>query len=154
MMTTTSDSATDDAARQVLMLGLGGELFAIDAGIVREIMDPVPVTHVPGARPFVDGIINVRGKVVPLADLRLRFGMPPKDATIDTRIVVVEIELDGYPTAVGLLADKVYEVGEIDTAATEQAPPIGMRWPPEFVRGIGKRQDDFVIVPNIQRLFT
>lgn len=145
---------TDDAARQVLMLGMGGELFAIDAGIVREILDPVPVTEVPGAKPFVNGVINVRGKVVPLADLRLRFGMPAKANTIDTRIVVVEIELDGYPTAVGLLADKVYEVGELEAASTEEAPPIGMRWPPEFVRGIGKRQDDFVIVPDIQRLFS
>jgi purine-binding chemotaxis protein CheW len=143
----------DDASRQVLMLGLGGELFAIDAGIVREILDPVPVTEVPGARPFVNGVVNVRGKVVPLADLRLRFGMPAKANTIDTRIVVVEIELDGYPTPVGLLADKVYEVGEISNASTEEAPAIGMRWPPEFVRGIGKRQDDFVIVPDINRLF-
>ena len=143
----------DDASRQVLMLGLGGELFAIDAGIVREILDPVPVTEVPGARPFVNGVINVRGKVVPLADLRLRFGMPPTANTIDTRIVVVEIELDGYPTPVGLLADKVYEVSEIGAASTEEAPAIGMRWPPEFVRGIGKRQDDFVIVPDINRLF-
>lgn len=147
-------SPTDEAARQVLMLGLGGELFAIDAGIVREILDPVPVTEVPGAKPFVNGVINVRGKVVPMADLRLRFGMPAKAKTIDTRIVVVEIDLDAYPTAVGLLADKVYEVGELGAASTEEAPPIGMRWPPEFVRGIGKRQDDFVIVPDIQRLFS
>lgn len=143
-----------EAAWQVLMLGMGRELFAIDAGIVREILDPVPVTEVPGARPFVNGVINVRGKVVPLADLRLRFGMPATAKTIDTRIVVVEVDLDGYPTAVGLLADKVYEVGELAAASTEEAPPIGMRWPPEFVRGIGKRQDDFVIVPDIQRLFS
>ena len=155
MATATDESlAGSHGQMQVLMLGLGGEVFAIDAGIVREILDPVPVTGVPGSRAFVGGIVNVRGKVVPLADLRLRFGMEPAEATIDTRIVVVEIDLDGYPTIVGLLADKVYEVTEISTASTEEAPRIGMRWQPEFIRCIGKRQDDFVIVPNIERLFT
>jgi Chemotaxis signal transduction protein len=149
-------SSIDEAkdVLQVLMLGLGGEMFAIDAHIVREILDPTPVSEVPGARRFLSGIINVRGKVVPLADLRLRFGMESTQSTADTRIVVVEIDLDGYPTIVALLADKVYEVTEIDAASTEEAPRIGMRWRPDYVRCIGKQQDDFVIVPNLERIFT
>mgnify|MGYP001544208751 FL=1 len=138
---------------EALTLGLDAAIFALEAGIVREILDLVPVTDVPGARDYVGGVINVRGKVVPLADLRRRFGMEPKPSSIDTRIVVVEIELDGDPTIVGILADKVYEVVQIDTATMEEAPRIGMRWRPEFIRCIGKRRDDFVIVPNLEQIF-
>ena len=66
-------------AMQVVMIGLGEEKFALDAGLVREIIDPVPVTKVAGARAFVPSVINVRGNVIPLADLRIRFGMPQLD---------------------------------------------------------------------------
>jgi len=147
-------SAPDSGSMQVLTLGLGGEVFALDAGLVREILDHVPVTDVPGARPFVSGIINVRGRVVPLADLRLPFGMEVTPPSIDSRVVVIEIERDGQPMSVGILADKVYEVTEIAAASMEDAPRIGMRWRPEFVRGIGKRNDDFIVVPDIERIFS
>jgi purine-binding chemotaxis protein CheW len=139
---------------EVLTLALEGEVFAIEAGIVREILDVVSVTEVPGARADLRGIINVRGKVVPLADLRLRFGMEPKPPTIDTRIVVVEFELQGDAVIVGLLADKVYEVTQIAAASLEETPRIGMRWQPEFIRFIGKRNDDFVVVPDLERILT
>ncbi|CAH2601883.1 Positive regulator of CheA protein activity (CheW) [Rhodovastum atsumiense] len=139
---------------QVLMLGLGDEIFAVEAAIVREILDPVPVTEVPGARGFVGGVVNVRGKVVPLVDLRLRFGMEAIRSTVDTRIVVIEIDLGGDPTIVGMLADKVHEVTEISAASLEKPPPVGMHWRPEFIRFIGKHRDGFVIVPDMDRLFT
>ncbi|WP_439816764.1 chemotaxis protein CheW [Zavarzinia sp. CC-PAN008] len=137
---------------EVLMLGLGGEVFALDARIVQEILDVVAVTEVPGARPFVRGVINVRGKVVPLADLRLRFGMAATEATIDSRIVVVEVELDGDPTLVGLLADKVFEVTGLPRQTLEPTPRIGMRWKPEFIRCVGRWRDRFVIVPDLVRI--
>lgn len=137
---------------EVLMLGLGGEFFAIEASAVREILDPVPVTDVPGARAFVSGVINVRGRIVPLADLRVQFEMPVTPPTTDTRIVVLEIDLDGDPTVVGILADKVYEVTQIAAGALEEAPRIGMRWRPEFIRYIGKRRDDFIVVPDLNRV--
>ncbi|MGY3079862.1 chemotaxis signal transduction protein [Bradyrhizobium sp. LM6.10] len=79
-------------AMQVVMIGLGEEKFALDAGLVREIIDPVPVTKVAGARAFVPSVINVRGNVIPLADLRIRFGMPQPEDSADTRIVVIELE--------------------------------------------------------------
>lgn len=136
---------------EVLMLGLGSEVFAIDACSVREILDPVPVTAVPNARPFVDGLINVRGKVVPLADLRLLFGMPRTPSTLDTRIVVIEADLDGEPTLVGLTTDKVYEVTELAAASLEEVPRVGMRWRPELIRCIGLRGDGFVIVVDVAK---
>jgi purine-binding chemotaxis protein CheW len=144
---------SEETTQQVLMLGLAGEVFAIEARQVREILDPIPVTRVPGAKGYVSSILNVRGKVIPLADLRLRFGMPPAPITSDSRFIVIEIELSGEPTTVGIVADKVYEVTELDTTSLQKAPPIGMHWQPEFVSGIGKWKDDFIVVPNLERIF-
>jgi purine-binding chemotaxis protein CheW len=134
------------------MIGLGEEKFALDAGLVREIIDPVPVTKVAGARAFVPSVINVRGNVIPLADLRIRFGMPQLDDSADTRIVVIELELDGEPVLVGLTADKVYEVTEISQTDVQQTPRVGMHWKPEFIRFIAKWREEFVIVPNMERI--
>lgn len=139
-------------AMQVVMIGLGEEKFALDAGLVREIIDPVPVTRVAGARAFVPSVINVRGNVIPLADLRIRFGMPQLDNSADTRIVVIEIELDNEPVLVGVTADKVYEVTEISQTDVQQTPRVGMRWKPEFIRFIAKWREEFVIVPNMERI--
>jgi purine-binding chemotaxis protein CheW len=139
---------------EALTLGLGGEVFAIDANSVHEILDLIPQTEVPGAQPFVGSLINVRGKVVPLADLRLKFGMEQTPPSIDSRIVVVEVELADEPTVVGLLADKVYEVTAIAGATIEETPDIGMRWRPEFVKGIGKRGGEFIVIPDLVRIFS
>ncbi|MGL9621399.1 chemotaxis protein CheW [Bradyrhizobium sp. U531] len=139
-------------AMQVVMIGLGEEKFALDAGLVREIIDPVPVTKVAGARAFVPSVINVRGNVIPLADLRIRFGMPQLANSADTRIVVIELELDGEPVLVGVTADKVYEVTEISQTDVQQTPRVGMHWKPEFIRFIAKWREEFVIVPNMERI--
>jgi purine-binding chemotaxis protein CheW len=143
-----------DKALEVLTLDLQGEIFALEAGQVREILDYVHVTEVPGSQPFVNGLINVRGKVVPLADLRIKFGMELKDATVDTRIVVIEIDIDGVPSIIGIRADKVHEVTELLPSALEETPKLGMKWRPEFIRCIGKRGSDFIVVPNIERIFS
>jgi purine-binding chemotaxis protein CheW len=148
-----SEMQLNSGSFEALTLALDGEVFAVEAGIVREILDVVSVTEVPGAPAHVGSVINVRGKVVPLADLRLRFGMRATEATIDTRIVVVDIDLGGDVTTVGLLADKVYEVTEIEAASIEETPRIGIRWRPEFIRGVGKWHGDFVILPNIENIF-
>jgi purine-binding chemotaxis protein CheW len=139
-------------AIQVVMIGLGDEKFALDAGMVREIIDPVPVTRVAGAKAFVPSVINVRGNVIPLADLRIRFGMPVTENSADTRIVVVELDIDGEPVLVGITADKVYEVSEISRTNVQQTPRVGMHWRPEFIRFITKWREEFVIVPNMERI--
>lgn len=138
---------------RALTLRLEDELFAIEAGSVREILDLVPVTEVPNASPFARGLINVRGRVVPLADLKVAFGMHRADVDQDTRIVVIETEIESEPTVVGILADKVYDVTDIEPAAIEEAPRVGMRWRPDYVRGIGKRQGNFIIIPDLNRIF-
>ena len=146
--------SNDNQSFEALTVGLGGEVFAIEASCVREILDLTPITEVPGARAFVANLINVRGRVVPLADLRLKFDMAPAQQTIDTRIVVVEIDLGGDPTVIGLLADKVYEVTQLSRASIEQSPDIGMKWRADFIQGIGKRGADFIVIPDIVRIFS
>jgi purine-binding chemotaxis protein CheW len=138
---------------EVLTLTLQGEKFALEAGRVQEILDLVNVTEVPGGPAFLNGLVNVRGKVVPLADLRLKFEMAATPPTIDTRIVVINILLDGETTIVGLLADKVHEVTEMNAELLEDTPKIGMRWRPEFIRCIGKHGGDFIAVLDIDRVF-
>jgi purine-binding chemotaxis protein CheW len=144
--------SAEESSRQVLMLGLAGEMFALDARQVREILDPIPVTRVPGAQSFVSSVLNVRGKVIPLADLRVRFGMPPASITPDSRFIVLEIDLADEPTTIGIVADKVYEVTDLDTSTLQKAPPIGMRWQPEFIAAIAKWKDEFIIVPNMKQI--
>ena len=153
-MSASTVSAGRGGAMRALTLRLRDEVFAIEAESVREILDVVPITEVPNARPFVGGVINVRGRVVPLADLRVMFGMdrPPPD--VNTRIVVMEIDLHGEPTIAAILADRVHDVTEIEAATIEEAPKVGMRWPPEYIRGIGKRGDYFIIIPDMGRIFT
>ena len=139
---------------EVLTFSLQGEVFALEADMVREILDLVPVTEVPNSRPFVHGLINVRGKVVPLADLRLRLGIEARPPTIDTRIIVLETQVDGETTTVGILADKVFEVTQIAAAVMEDAPSIGLKMRKDFIGGIGKRDRQFIIILDIERIFS
>ena len=100
------------------------------------------------------GVINVRGSVVPVVDLRLKFGMTATKQTVDTRIVVMEIVLDGEQTVIGSLADAVHDVMELDSAAIEDAPKIGAKWNSSFIKGIGKHNDQFIIILDVDRVFS
>lgn len=138
---------------EVLTFELNGELFALQAVGVQEIMDLVPETVVPGAGAFAGAVINFRGKVIPLSDLRVAFGLERGDPTIDSRIVVIEIELGGEPTLVGLRTDKVHEVTTLARADSEAPPSVGMRWRPEFIQCLVKRGGEFIVVPDLQTIF-
>ena len=138
---------------EILTIALGGEIFALPASIVLEILDISPVTPVPNAPPFVANLINFRGRVAPLADLRLRCSMPVTEPTIDSRIVVLEFDFEREPTLAAILADKVYEVTHLDAVVTDQVPRFGTRWRPEFVQRIGRRNNEFVMILDIGRIF-
>ncbi|MEI6985665.1 MAG: chemotaxis protein CheW [Rhodospirillaceae bacterium] len=139
---------------QCLTIGLAGEVFAIPVMVVRDILDPLPVTAVPTARQFVNGLVNVRGRVVPLVDLCLKIGLPSAENTKDTRFVVIETDIDGESTIVALRADKVYEVGEVEFVDGVEAPRIGMRLNPELLRGIGRCNNRFIMVLDVVRVLT
>ncbi len=133
---------------QVVKVRIGSETFALDAGMVREIIDPIPTTRVAGARSHLDRVVNVRGNVVPLADIRERFGMKPEAATADTRFVVIEVEIAGDPVILALVADKVFEVTEVETGTAQPIPKVGTSWRPEYIKSIVKCGSDFVILPT------
>ena len=149
----TETAAARPDAMQVLTFDLDGETFALEAGLVREVLDLLPETGVPGAAPFVGAVINFRGRVIPLADLRLAFGLTRSEATIHSRIVVIEYDLDDEPTLIGLRADKVHEVTSIEAADTEEAPRVGLRWRADFIKCLARRDGDLIVVPDLGQIF-
>lgn len=144
----------DGEELEVLTFDIAGETFAVEAVIVREILDLLPETQVPGARPFVASVLNFRGRVIPLADIRLAFGMEATKTTSDSRIIVIELELDGEPVLIGVRTDKVNEVTTLTKTASEPPPSVGMKWRPDFISCLVKWGSDFIIVPNLQAIFT
>ncbi len=138
----------------VLTFSLNGEIFAIEATVVQEILDLLPETSVPGSLPFVGSVINFRGKVIPLADIRLAFGMEASEVTIDSRIIVTELEIDGEQTLIGIRTDRVYEVTRLAVNASEPPPIVGMRWRPDYIHALVKRDGEFIIVPNLLAIFS
>jgi purine-binding chemotaxis protein CheW len=139
---------------EVLTFDMNGETFALEAVTVQEILDLLPETAVPGAQSFVASVINFRGKVIPLADLRLAFGMEGTEATIDSRIIVIQIDLHGEQTLVGLRTDKVNEVTTLAKTASEAPPSVGMRWRADYINCLVKRGGEFIIIPNLQAIFS
>jgi purine-binding chemotaxis protein CheW len=139
---------------EVLTFDIAGEMFALEAFIVQEILDLLPETVVPGAKAFVGSVINFRGKVIPLADIRLAFGMEATRTTIDSRIIVIALDVDGEPVLTGLRTDKVHEVTTLMRAAGEAPPSVGMRWRPDYIDCLVRRGSEFIIVPNLQAIFT
>ncbi len=143
-----------DDQLEVLVFDLGGQSFALEAVLVREILDLMPETRVPGAPDLVGNVINFRGRIIPLADLHLAFGMAVPPATKDSRIVVIEIELDGEPTIIGLRTDRVHEVATFAAASSEDAPVVGLRWKREHVRALVRHAaDDIVVLPDLETIF-
>jgi len=138
---------------EILTIALGSETFGLPASIVLEILDIGPITPVPNAPAFINKLINFRGRVAPLADLRLRCGLPVTEPTADNRIVVLEFDFEGEPTLAAILADKVYAVTHLDAVVTDQVPRFGTRWRPEFVQCIGRLNNQFVMILDVGRIF-
>jgi purine-binding chemotaxis protein CheW len=138
---------------QYLTFMLDHEVFAVDVAKVREILDFTPATKVPGTPEFMRGVINVRGNVVPVVDMRLKFGMSQTQKTVDTCIVVLEISVDEDTTVLGALVDSVQEVFELEPGQIEPPPRIGTRWRTEFIKGIGKHNNDLIIILDIDMVF-
>jgi purine-binding chemotaxis protein CheW len=133
---------------------LGDELFAVDVKQVREVLEVSRITNLPTAPDYMRGVVNVRGKAIPVVDLRLRFGLPRGIDTVHTRIIVLELELDGEGAVLGGIADSVHEVIEIEPASIDPPPRIAMRWRTEFIQGMARRGDDFIIILDVNAVFS
>jgi len=140
--------------RQYMTFKLGDELFAIDVAQVREVLEISQITRVPTAPVYLRGVVNVRGQATPVADLRQRFGLPQRADTVNTRIIVMELDLDGEATVLGGVADSVHDVIELEPGNINPPPRIAMRWRTDFIQGMGKRGDDFIIILDVNAIFS
>ena len=139
---------------QYLTFTLAEEVFALDIGKVREVLDYTTVTRVPRTPEFMCGVINLRGNVVPVVDMRRKFGMTATERGVNTCIIIVEVAVDDETTVLGAMADSVQEVLDLEPDQIEPAPRIGTRLNVEFIRGMGKHGEGFVMILNIDKVFS
>ena len=140
--------------RQYLSFKLEEEEFALDISKVREVLDFTKITKVPQTPDYMQGVINLRGSVVPVVDLNMRFGNKTTDKTVNTRIIIGEVSIEGDSTVLGVLADSVNEVMELGPESIEPAPRIGTRLNTDFIKGMGKREEEFVMILDIDKVFS
>jgi len=141
-------------ASQYLTFVLDNDVFALEIAKVREVLEFTAITKVPRTPEFMRGVINLRGSVVPVVDLRIKFGMGKTQNTINTCVVITEVEVDGESIILGALADSVQEVIDLSPEQIEPPPKIGSRLRTDFIKGMGKRDDEFLIVLDIDRVFS
>jgi purine-binding chemotaxis protein CheW len=140
--------------RQYLTFKLGEGVFATDVAKVREVLDLTTITKIPRTPDFMSGVINLRGNVVPVVDLRLCFEMSKTEKTVNTCIVVVEILMEGESTIIGALADSVEEVIDLEPDQIEPAPRIGAQIRTDFIKGMGRRDSQFIMILDMDRVFS
>ena len=141
------------SSQQYVTFSLGEELFGVEVSRTREILSLTPITKVPQTPNYLLGVINLRGQVVPVVDMRLKLGLLAGEDTDDTCIIVVEVQVDGEVITVGALSDAVREVLDIRADQIELPPRLGTRLKTEFIAGMGKVDDQFMILLNIDRIF-
>lgn len=148
------DISWDEMGRiEILTFDLGNERFAFEAVMVREILEPVLETRVPESPPLVGSIINFRGRVIPVADLRLAFGQPQTAPTEESRIVVLESLLIGQTQIIGIKADRVHEVTFAQRNEAEMPDEAGVAWDVEFVRCQINQKHNLIFIPNLEKIF-
>ncbi|MBF0164303.1 MAG: purine-binding chemotaxis protein CheW [Magnetococcales bacterium] len=139
---------------QFLTFHLEQEVFAIDISKIKEVLEFSEVTRIPRTPDFMCGVINLRGSVVPVVDLRAKFAMPRGEKTVNTCIIIIDVIQDDEATVIGAMVDSVKEVMELDPNQIEPAPRIGTGLRSDFVRGMGKQGQQFVILLDTDRLFS
>ena len=147
-------AGNEEGQSQYLTFLLGGEMFAIPILNIKEIIEYGSLTTVPMMPAFIRGVINLRGSVVPVVDLAVRFGRKAGEATRRTCIVIIEIESGDEKQDVGVVVDTVSEVLEIPRNEVEQAPSFGARIRADFIRGMGKINGKFVIILAVNHVLS
>lgn len=139
---------------QILSFVLDGDWFGVEISGIQEVLEYRNVTQVPRTPEFMLGVINLRGKVIPVVDLRRHFGMKVQEPTVDTCIVIINVDIDGENTPLGVLADRVQEVVEILMADINPPPRIGNRIKGAFIYGLARHDDHFIILLRLSRVFS
>lgn len=149
-MTDASESKTSTS----LSFVLDNELFALDIDRVREILDFAEITRIPQTPEYMRGVVNLRGNAIPVMDMRLKFGMGRTEQTIHSRIVILEVPIMGETTVIGVMADAVKEVFELDRDQIKAPPKMGTTVNTELIKGIGRYRDQFILLLDVDRVFS
>jgi purine-binding chemotaxis protein CheW len=139
---------------QYLTFKLDEELFALDISKAREVLDLTSITRVPRMPEYMLGVINLRGTVVPVVDLRIKFGMTRSEKTVNTCIIITEVMVDDETLILGALVDSVQEVIDLEPGDLEPPPKIGARLNTDFIKGMGKQNNKFIIILYIDKIFS
>ena len=145
---------SDNTTQQYLTFGLGEEVFALETGSVREVIELVPVTRIPKTPPFMRGVINLRGHAVPVVDLRIKFDMPKAQDTVNTCIIIVDVEVEGENCHMGAIVDSVREVFEMGSDQINPPPRMGTSIRADFIKGMGKQNEEFIMILDIGKVFS
>lgn len=137
--------------QQYVTFGIDKEIFGIPVDLVKEILDPGPISRLPRAPAYLLGLMEVRGASMPIIDLRIKFGFQPIETTPRTRIIILE-NWGAERAAVGFVVDRVFEVTDLGGLDLQPPPAIGRKWRSDCVTGIGRRGQDFVIVLDLDRV--
>ena len=148
----TTSPASDERSIYITFK-MGDELFAIDVQYVREVIDLSPIARVPTAPAYLRGVVNVRGKAVPVVDLRRKFNLPDVPPTVNTRILILDLCVDGEPHVIGGLADSVHDVIELGTKDLAPPPRLAATWRSEVITGLAEHNGDFIMLLDVQRVF-
>ena len=140
--------------KQFLTFALGGEMFAIEIANIKEIIEYGSLTTVPMMPEFVRGVINLRGRVVPVIDLSVRFGRSATETTKRTCNVIIEVQAEGQTIDIGIVVDAVSEVLEIPAAEIEPPPSFGAKIRADFIQGMGKVNGEFVIILGLDKVLS
>ncbi len=149
-MVAQSSQAGEDPILQWVTFRLDDETYGINVMQVREVLRYTEIAPVPGAPPYVLGIINLRGSVVTVIDTRTRFGLTSTDTTDNTRIVIIEVENQ----VVGILVDAVAEVVYLRQSEIETAPNVGTEESAKFIQGVCHKNDELLILVDLEKLMT
>lgn len=145
---------SENNLNQYLTFTVSNELYALNVSNIREVLEFQTVTKVPRMPDFMKGVINLRGSVVPVLDLKMKFGLGDTDKTIDTSVIVTEMEMEEETVVIGLLTDAVNEVLELNEEEIEPTPYMGTKVQSEFIKGMGKKGEEFIIVLDINRILS
>jgi purine-binding chemotaxis protein CheW len=148
------EAATVLNSLQLLTFTLDEELFAVEINKVREVLEFKGATKVPRVPDFMRGVINLRGNVVPVVDLKMKFGIGRTEQSVSACVIIAEVSVDGEQVILGALADAVQEVFDLESQYIEPPPKIGTRLDTAFIQGMGKRNDQFVIILDFDSIFT
>ncbi len=149
-----TESEVDQVVHSFLSFTLDKEYFAVDVKKVIEILEVPAITKIPLAPKYLSGIINLRGKVLPLVDTKVKFGLSPVEFTVDTCVIVMEINIEDDVIQIGTLVDSVLEVMEVPDNAIQPSPSVDAKYKLEYIRGMYRKDDDFILLLNLDKVFS